>query len=80
MKAEELKHIEDHIETINTWIGVPETILQVSDTTKPIFEAYERETGFSTNACNNCKIDALIWARMELKKSKEPVKETTKKK
>ncbi len=63
----ERKHIETNLEQINAWIGVHAN-LQVSDITKPIFDAYERETEFKVEACNDCKIDALIWARLELKK------------
>ena len=70
MTNEELKHIEAHLPEINVWIA-NHTRLQYSDTTKPIFEAYERETNHSINGCDDCKIDALIWARMEYNRSKE---------
>ena len=76
MTKEELQHIEASLPEINVWIE-NHTRLQYSDTTKPIFEAFERETKNSINGCDDCKIDALIWARAELKKSKT---ETPKKK
>jgi len=79
MTKEELKHVEENLPKINVWIE-NHTRLQYSDTTKPIFEAFERETKNSINGCDDCKIDALIWARSELKKSKEPVKDKIKKK
>lgn len=79
MTKEELNHIETNLEVINVWID-NHSKLQYSDTTKPIFNAFERETKNSINGCDDCKIDALIWARAELKKSKETIKETTKKK
>lgn len=71
MTTTELKHIETNIDVINVWIK-NNTKLQYSDITKPIFEAYERETGFSPAACDSCKIDALIWARMEFRKNDLP--------
>jgi hypothetical protein len=55
MTKEELSHLEANQVLIKTWITM-KTKLQVSDITKPIFEAYERETGYSTKACNDCKL------------------------
>lgn len=70
----EYKHIETNLEKINAWIGVHAT-LQESDITKPIFEMYERETTFKVLSCNDCKIDALIWAKLELRKlNTKPIK------
>lgn len=70
----EYKNIAENLQQINAWIEV-QAILQESDITKPIFDLYERETEFRVEACNDCKIDALIWARAELNKiNNKPIK------
>lgn len=66
----ETKHIQDNIEILQVYLDNKLT-LQVSDITQPIFEAFERETNSSVYACNDCKLDAIQWAIIQLKKSKE---------
>jgi len=62
------QHIETNLDTINAWLGI-RAALQVGDITKPIFDEYTETTGFSTTACNDCKLDALLWAKLEYNKS-----------
>lgn len=73
MTKELKQHIETNLETINAWLGI-RAELQIGDVTKPIFDYYTESTGFSVEACNDCKLDALMWAKIEYKKDIKPIK------
>lgn len=65
-----LQHVKDNEETIAFWIERHEKLQLSDDMLQPIIEPFLKE--FPTHnlrSCNDCIIDMLRWARIELRKA-----------
>lgn len=64
-----LQHVKDNEETIAFWIERNEKLQLSDDMLQPMIEPFLKEFPFhNLRSCNDCIIDMLRWARIELRK------------
>jgi hypothetical protein len=65
-----LKHVKENEETFKLWIEMNETVQPSNDLLAPIIPVFNKEfPTMNINSCQECVIDMLRWARIELRKA-----------
>lgn len=62
------KHVQDNAELFNFWIERNERLQYSADVLKPLIEPFKAANPtVNIHGCQDCIIDMLIWAKIQLK-------------